>query len=91
MLAIGLADTHVVAVLDLEATLREVINPEIRTEIQAIKPVKCSMYLDFVRAHSLSLVVCLQTTHFFCYAARIGISQRQGVPLFCQAHWPRPA
>ena len=33
MLAIGLADTHVVAVLDLEATLREVINPEIRTEI----------------------------------------------------------
>ena len=54
MLAIGLANTYVVATLDLEATLREVVNPAIRTEIQAVKPVKCLMYLDFVRAHSLS-------------------------------------
>ena len=50
MLATLLMDTYVVAELDMEATLREVVDPEIRAEIQAIKPVKCLMYLDFVRA-----------------------------------------
>ena len=52
MLATALTDTYVVAELDLEATLREVADPEIRAEIQTIKPIRCLMYLDFVRAQS---------------------------------------
>ena len=50
MLAIILGNTYVVAEFDMEATLREVADPEVRAEIQAIKPAKCLMYLDFVRA-----------------------------------------
>ena len=52
MLAIILGNTYVVAELDMEATLREVADPEVRAEIQAIKPTKCLMYLDIVRTQS---------------------------------------
>ena len=49
MLSIPRPATYVVAEIDIDATLREVVDPKIRKVIQAVKPAKCLMFLDMVR------------------------------------------
>ena len=56
------APSYVVAEIDPEATLRGSSNPDVRSEIEALKPLKCLMYLDGVRSPKLAYAILL--THY---------------------------
>ena len=44
--------TYAVAEIDLEASLADVNDPEIRAAAQEIRPAKCLIMLNMVRLHS---------------------------------------
>ena len=50
MTFIPYANNYVVAEIDMDATLRDVLDPTVRAEIQAMTPVKCLMYCQTVSA-----------------------------------------
>ena len=59
MLSIPRPNTYVVAEIDIDRTLRNIGDLEVKEEVQSIQPLQCLMYLNMVSVVESSHVACL--------------------------------